>query len=100
MGIKNVFGANNIDTSASRGSQVVREVKLWRRDFDKAKEEIIKSLRKDGNIDSPYAADRESIDQDRIHKAPGEKDWKKVEVSSGRDRWVSTGSNIKKLDII
>jgi hypothetical protein len=73
-----IKGPNNIDTSASRAGEALRESKKFRRDLQIVGEEIVRAVKGSQRADSPYAADRKTIDHNRIHRSPTEDDWKTV----------------------
>lgn len=95
-----ISGVNNIDTSGSRGSEITRQVKLLRRDMQSSGQSMVDALKEAKASDSPYVADRKTIDKDKIHGSPNEGDWRKVEISSNQQQGSLASYSLKKLNII
>jgi hypothetical protein len=72
---------------------------MLRQDVEVFKQELL-NAQKAQSGDSPYAPDRATIDQKKVHGNPGERDWAEVKQSTVNSRQPLVRYQVKKLDII
>lgn len=100
--VDHIRNSRNVDTSAKRSGDVLRELRKQRADIQAIHKEQVELILNLNRVkDSPYLTDRPNYNPDKIQGTEKETAWKKVEVASPFDNTERTQKmNLKKLNVI